>query len=307
MIAEFQAPATAPLQEVLFARLTDVKRLKIKQWLRHGAVSVNGRQITRHDAPVQAGDTVRVDPLAKPEPAAASLPRGMKILHEDAAVVVIEKPAGMLSIAQREGQTGSAYERLTDYIRKKNRGRNARVWIVHRLDRDTSGVMLFALSREAKLALQNGWRQVEKKYLAVVEGVPTQPAGTLRHWLDESDPARVKVLRQTPDEEDEAREAVTHYQVIRGGPVRSLLELRLVTGRRHQIRVQCAAAGWPVAGDPKYDPAHAARGVPRLALHACSLKFRHPLSGQEVLVESPAPMSISSLLPEAAATGSKRG
>lgn len=286
----FQAGEPGPLLPFLFQKLPEVKRAKLRQWLRFGGIRVNDRVVTRHDHALAAGDAVRVE---SPSPPAAGprLPKGMRILYEDEALLVIEKPANLLSIASKAEREATAYAKLTDYVRQTRRGRGERVWIVHRLDRETSGLMVFARTEAAKRALQREWKTAEKKYLAVTDGAPAEPAGTLRSHLDERDPFRVRSL---PRAGEQTREAVTHYRLLnkRGG--RALLELILETGRRHQIRVQLAGIRCPVVGDPKYHPS----GVEteRLALHASELSFRHPVSGEPLRFQSPLPAELERLV-----------
>jgi 23S rRNA pseudouridine1911/1915/1917 synthase len=245
--------------------------------------------IARGDHEIKPGDVVLLEPKSKPAPG-PRLPAGMKIVHEDDALIVIEKPANLLSIATKAEQEATVYAKLMDYVRMAHRGKGARVWIVHRLDRETSGLMVFARTEMAKRTLQSNWNQTEKKYLAVVDGLPKDEAGTLRSHLDETNPYRVRSTRQS----EETREAVTHYVVKRRTAKRALVELTLETGRRHQIRVQLAEIGCPVVGDPKYHPS----GVEneRLALHSSGLKIRHPSTGEVMAFESELPGELARLL-----------
>ena len=283
---------TAPgeLLPFLFAAWPEVKKTKIRQWLKHGSVRVNGVAITHHAHPLRTGDAVQIQ-VEKPDPAAAALPLGLRIVFEDDAMIVIEKPADLLSVAtDTGGNERTAYFALTDYVRQRHR-RDARVWIVHRLDKETSGLMVFARTMEAKKWLQEHWQQMEKRYQAVVTGRLAEPVGTLRHHLDEGQPHRVMIRPAGP----ETREAVTHYRLLGAGNGRSLLELTLATGRRHQIRVQLAASGCPLVGDSKYGPGAAeARG--RLCLHASLLKLIHPTTEVEMKFESPLPLPLVALL-----------
>ena len=278
------------LQPFLFATWPEVKKTKIRQWLKFGAVRVNGKVVTRHDHALAAGDQVSILP-EKPNPAAEALPQGMRVIFEDDSILVIEKPANLLSVATDKGLEDTAYTALTDYVRQRTRRAAARVWIVHRLDRETSGIMVFARTEEAKKYLQAEWQRMEKRYLAVVEGQPPQREGTLRHHVDESQPHRVFIRAAAPD----TREAVTHYEVIRTDGERTLLELTLETGRRHQIRVQLAETGCPIAGDPKYGRKPEGKGR-RLALHASWLKILHPVTEKEVEFESPLPPELAGLV-----------
>ncbi|HYF36252.1 MAG TPA: RluA family pseudouridine synthase [Prosthecobacter sp.] len=278
------------LQPFLFAAWPEVKKTKVRQWLKFGAVRVNDRAVTRHDHPLRPGDKVHIQP-EKPNPAAEALPEGMRVLFEDESIIVIEKPANLLSVATDKGMEDTAYTALTDYVKQRSRKPAARVWIVHRLDRETSGVMVFARTEEAKKFLQTEWQRMEKRYLAVVEGQPPKQQGTLRHHVDESQPHRVFIRAAAAD----TREAVTHYRVLRTHGERTLVELTLETGRRHQIRVQLAEIGCPVAGDGKYGAKSAGKGR-RLALHASWLKILHPDTGKETVFEAPLPAELAGLV-----------
>ena len=193
----------------------------------------------------------------------------------------------MASATERDN---TAYAFLTDYVRRGNPQSRKRVWIVHRLDRESSGLMVFAKTQAAKRALQAHWSTAEKRYLAVVEGTPPAEHGVLSSHLDESGP--FKVFSARPSER--TRHAVTRYRVMKRTATRALIELTPETGRRNQIRVHLADAACPIIGDHKYE----ARTNPaqRLALHASSLQFKHPLSGERVRFESPMPQALARLL-----------
>ncbi|MEA3212460.1 MAG: rRNA synthase [Chthoniobacter sp.] len=279
----------AELLAYLFAAWPEVKRKQVRTWLKFQAVTVNGRAISQFNHPLQPGDVVaiRSDRFAAPQ---TVLPSGIKIYFEDAALIVIDKPEDLLSIASEAEQEKTAYFQLTDHVRHGRDHARDRVWIVHRLDRETSGLMVFAKSAHAKEVLQTGWEQAEKRYEAVVEGRLPAEQGTLESDLDETNP--FKVFTAPPSER--TRHAITHYRVLARTQWRTLVQLTLETGRRHQIRVQLAAAGCPVVGDKKYgaksDPAK------RLALHACALRFPHPETGQELRFESPLPKDLARLV-----------
>jgi 23S rRNA pseudouridine1911/1915/1917 synthase len=273
----------------LFARLPELKRKQIRIWLKYQAVLVNDRPVTRHDHDLKPGDlvSIRNDRFAAPR---TKLPSGLKIFFEDSALLVIEKPANLLSIASEAEQEKTAYHLLTDYVRHGRPQARERVWIVHRLDRETSGLMVFAKTAEAKEALQGNWDQFEKIYEAVAEGRLPGKLGTFESDLDETNPYRVTSAPPSPS----TRHAVTHYQVLAQGKGRTLVRLTLETGRRHQIRVHLSDAGCPIIGDKKYgaksDPAK------RLGLHACSLRFRHPVTGKEMSFSSPLPKELAGLV-----------
>ena len=279
----------AELLAFLFACRPEVKRTTVRQWLKYGSVQVNGRSITRSNHPLQTGDSVSI--RAKGEVRAEGLlPPGMTVLFEDASLIVIEKPEHLLSMASATERDKTAYAFLTDYVRRGNPQSRERVWIVHRLDRESSGLMVFAKTEAVKRALQAHWSKAEKRYLAVVEGNPPADHGVLRSHLDESGPFKVRSARPS----ERTRHAVTHYRVMKRIATRALIELTPETGRRNQIRVHLADAGCPIIGDHKYE----ARTNParRLGLHASHLEFKHPLSGELLRFESPLPQDLTRLL-----------
>ncbi len=278
-----------PLLASLFAAWPEKKKKQIRTWLKFQAITVNGRPVSQFDHRLRPGDkvAVRTDRFATPKTRLAS---GLKIYFEDAHLLVIEKPEGLLSISSPAEPEKTAYFQLTEYLRHKHPRSRERVWIVHRLDRETSGLMVFAKTAPAKEVLQSNWDTFEKRYEAVVEGRLPASEGVLESDLDESNPHHVAVRPPSA----QTRHAVTLYRILKSTNQRSLVELTLETGRRHQIRVQLAAAGSPVVGDEKYgaktDP------VGRLGLHACSLRFRHPVTGEELRFASPLPKTLVKLV-----------
>lgn len=228
-------------------------------------------------------------PAPKPH-ASRHLPPGLVILHEDRDVIVVDKPAGMLSMATETEKTRTAYYALTDYVRKGNPKSRHRIFIVHRLDRETSGVLLFARTEAAKRALQDGWEETTKIYAAVVHGQMGRPSGTTISHLVESGVHKVHSTRDAKL----GKLAQTAWTVVREKGAYSLLRIELLTGRKHQIRVQMADLGHPVAGDRKYGVK--GDGFPRLALHARSITFAHPFSGLSMTVQAPVPAVFAQLV-----------
>jgi RluA family pseudouridine synthase len=222
--------------------------------------------------------------------AAGILPKGIRLLHEDAHILVVHKPAGLLTMGTSSDKTATVYAVLTDYVRKGYAKSRKRVFIVHRLDRETSGVLVFAKSGEAKLRLQDGWHEVEKRYLAVVHGVPEKEFGTMTSYLTEN---RARMVYATKDG-GKGKLSQTAWQVLEARDDRSMLELRLLTGRKHQIRVQLADLGYPIFGDRKYG--HEIDSCRGLALHAKSLAFPHPATGARMLFDIEAPPLLLQLL-----------
>ncbi len=286
----FEVREKASLLPFLFECFQDVPKTRVRKWLRLGCVSVNGKASTKHDLVLSRGDRIEVEPGKK-----THLPgHALRILHDDASILVVDKPSGLLTIATEKEKTRTAYFELNELLKRRSPEKHERVFIVHRLDRETSGLLVFARSEEAKNKLQKGWENVDKAYYAVVEGSPVKPTDTLRSRLAQNKAMKVYVVE---DEDKEGKLAVTRYRVIRTDGDYSLLEVTPETGRKNQIRVQLAAIGHPVAGDEKYgaksDPAK------RLALHACRLSFKHPATGKTLVFTSALPHALSRIVRQA--------
>jgi RluA family pseudouridine synthase len=215
---------------------------------------------------------------------------GLAVVHEDDHLVAVDKPAGLLTMSAGENRRDTAYYRLNEHLRLRDRRHPGRVFVVHRLDRETSGVLLFARTEAVKRALQENWTAVTKTYRAVVEGVPARSEGVVEGWLTEAGEHRV--FASGPGAE--AKWAVTCYRVLRSRGRYSMVEVGLETGRKHQIRVHLAGLGHPVVGDRKYgartDPAG------RMALHAWRLQLAHPVTGQPLTLTSRVPAKLARLV-----------
>ena len=261
------------LAERLRALYPQASNRSLKQWLEAGRVTVDGRPC--RDGRLEIGAGARVALGGRP---AVPFPRGLTLVHEDEAIVVVAKPPGLLTIATDRERERTAYRLLWDYLA----ARGERPFIVHRLDRETSGLLVFAKSEAAKRALQAQFeaRTVERVYRALVAGRPAREAGTLESRLAEDRRLRVRAGER-------GRLAITHYRVLERRRPGALLELRLGTGRRQQIRVQLADAGWPIVGDVAHGGPRGRAG--RLCLHATRLGFVHPLTGRTVVFESAPP------------------
>ena len=272
----------AGLLAFLHAQLRGWSRNTVKQRLQAGCVRVNGIPATRHDHPLAAGDIVEVAASAR----LMERPRApLEILYADRDLIAIDKPAGLLSVGTARETRQHALAMLRD--RLSRRSPEVRLWPVHRIDRDTSGVLLFATSHEMREAVMAGWDAAEKTYLAVVAGRPVPARGTIDQplRLDEEE------YRMHVGAHPNAKPAVTHYETERTAGGRSLVRVRLETGRQHQIRAHLAWLGCPVVGDPRYG---AAGG--RMGLHAWRLKIVHPVSGTELVFEAPVPADFRALL-----------
>ncbi|MDR0839147.1 MAG: RNA pseudouridine synthase [Oscillospiraceae bacterium] len=238
-----------------------------KALLKYRAVYVDGAVTTQYNHALTRGQTVAIAPRNR----RAELDG---ILYEDAEIIVFNKPAGLLSIATERERENTAYRMLTEHVRSGDA--RGRIFVVHRLDRDTSGVLLAAKTEGMKRLLQDNWAELVKTrgYTALVEGRLAERSGTLRSWLRETS---THVVYESGVEGDGV-EAVTEYRVLRESAAYSLLDIRLKTGRKNQIRVQLGGIGHPVAGDKKYGAATSP--IKRLGLHAHLLEIEHPVTGE---------------------------
>lgn len=284
---EFTVQESGGLLEFLLLRLTGRSRNNVKSLLTHREVLVDGHIVTQYDYPLREGQTVRI---------VRSVNRGEKpkdllqILYEDPDLIVVNKPAGLLSVATDDEKEKTVYHMLTDYIRSHDP--KGRIFVVHRLDRDTSGVLMFAKNERIKLALQERWDSLvsQRGYAAVVEGRLKEKSGRIRSWLKQTGTLLVYSGREAGD----GLEAITDYRVIDESKGYSLVDIRLETGRKNQIRVHMKELGHPVVGDRKYG----ARTDPlkRLGLHACKLELTHPFSNERMCFEAEIPPEFNSLL-----------
>ncbi|HVK12710.1 MAG TPA: RluA family pseudouridine synthase [Gemmataceae bacterium] len=269
-----------PLLAWLVEALRPMSRTRVKELLRDGRVAVNGAPTTRHNHPLRPGDLVTIN---RGRPAGHELERaGITIVFEDDSLLVIDKPAGLLTVATEAEKTDTAFARLSAHLAARRAGRP---YIVHRIDRETSGLLLFARSAVVRDRLQANWDGVTKTYLAVVEGLPRPAEGIVENHLVEG-----RNLRVRAGSGPEAKRAVSRYRVTASRGPYSLVEVELETGRKHQIRVHLAGLGCPVIGDTAYGAKTNPAG--RLGLHAWRLAFDHPATGERVELESPLPAKL---------------
>lgn len=284
---QFSVSSRCELLPYLLNLPLGLSRKAAKDLLRFRAVTVSRMTTVKHDTQLEPGDVVTIA-AGKQVPAALIERQGLKIVYLDDDIVVVDKAVGLLSMGSEAEKERTAHRILNDHLKALTGSPSQQAFIVHRLDRETSGLMMFARSPSIQAALQQNWKSVTKKYLAVVEGVPAKAEGTLRDNLEESKSLRMHRVERGGEL------AITHYRVLRKGRHNSLIELTLETGRKNQIRVQMAGLGHPIVGDRKYaattDPAR------RLALHSCELKFRHPVSGSAMEFHSAMPNLLMGLI-----------
>ncbi len=291
----FRVEATTELMSFLLSKLGGMTRTSVKQLLSQRRVTVNAGIQTRHDTPLKAGDVVQV--LQGRGNVELRHPK-LRIIYEDDALIIVEKKNGLLTVPYNpKSSEMTAYSILKEYVKKESK-RNT-VHVVHRLDRETSGVLVFAKSPELQEYMRTYWRQLVTKrtYVALVEGHFEKKEGTITTWLTE-DPHTGMVYSSPKD--DGGQKAVTHYKVLKeleaglGSPdlAISLLELNLETGRTNQIRVHAQSIGHPVIGDRKYGHGNEYSPVDRLCLHAKVLEFIHPMTEKKVRFEAATPKEM---------------
>ena len=276
-----------PLMEFLQLMLPGQSRNSIKAFLKHGQVQLNGVITSQFDEPVMPGASVRVN-LSRPY-VSFSHPR-LKIVYEDDDVIVVNKGYGLLSVGTESKQKDiTAYSALRDYVKKVHPSN--KIFIVHRLDRDTSGLMMFAKNIGAQETMRHNWNNMvlERTYVAVLEGVMKEDSGVIRSRLAENSQYEV----YTTHEPGEGKLAVTRYRVLARGNGYTLAEFSLDTGRKNQIRVHAKDLGHPIVGDRKYGAKSSPIG--RLALHARTLRFVHPLTRRDMRFELPVPTRFAGL------------
>jgi 23S rRNA pseudouridine1911/1915/1917 synthase len=297
---QFAVASACELLPYLVGLPAGLSRKQAKDLLRFRAVKVRGKAKVQHDTRLEPGDVVTIG-ARKPVHPVEVARHGLEIVHLDDDVVVVDKPAGLLAMGSDREKERTAHRILNEHLKMLTKSRGQQAFIVHRLDRETSGLMLFARNESAQAALQRDWQSVTKKYLAVVAGVPADIRGTLQDRLAESKSFVVHRVARGGDI------AITHYRVLRSLRDKALLELTLETGRKHQIRVQLAVRGHPVMGDRKYGGQSSL--AQRLVLHASELRFRHPVSGASLEFHSALPSQLKALTasearsPRGASTG----
>jgi 23S rRNA pseudouridine1911/1915/1917 synthase len=274
--------------------LTNLSHSKMRGLFDHGCVTVNGQPCDHGGHRVKPGDevTIRYDPhQGYREKKKPWTDRAFRIVYEDDHIIVVNKSAGVLTVATDLGEPNSLADRVSHYLKSTSRQREA--FVAHRLDRGVSGLLVFAKSPAmlARLQEQFKLRKPERRYIAIVAGILKSPAGTFRSYLDTGD----NLDRFATPDDEKGQLAITHYRVERELHDTTVVEVRLETGRRNQIRVHFADHGHPVLGDPRYgrkQSQHDRWRTGRLALHAISLGFEHPATGKPISFESPLPKSM---------------
>ena len=285
-VSVLEVKEPAELLKFLIASLPSRGRNALKSILGYHQVQVNGKAVTKFNHPLKPGDKVSVNWEKSIEKAPF---RGVKIRYEDEYLIVIEKQAGILSIATDKEKQLTAYSQLSAHVKAAHS--SGYIFVVHRLDRDTSGLMIFAKSEQIQEKLQGTWAEktIKRTYTAIVEGVVSKESNTISSFLTES-----KALKMHSGQNPEiGKKAITHYKLVKHNDQFSMLHVTLDTGRKNQIRVHMQDIGHPVAGDKKYGAKTNPFG--RLGLHAQTISFVHPVSGEPMEFECQMPFKFKLL------------
>ena len=255
----------------------EMPKKRIKQYLTHGSIYVNNNKTTKYNYPVIPGMTIVIDTESKNK---KTLP--FDILFEDENIIVVNKPSGLLTIATAKEKEKTLYHIVRDYLISKDK--NAKVFIVHRLDKDTSGIVILAKNEKIKNKLQENWNDyvLLREYVAVVHGKLPKDKDRIVQKLKETKTNLVYVSKDS-----DAKEAITNYEVQKENKDYSLLKVTIETGRKNQIRVALASLKTPIVGDKKYS--NIKDGESRLYLHANRLKIYYPIIKKEILFETSTP------------------
>lgn len=274
------------LLNFLVLKFPEKSRTAIKSLLAYKQITVDDLVTTQFNFQLKRGQTVYINKSKSDEKPRF---RGLRIVYEDQDLIVIDKSSGLLSIASETEKIKTAYSILSEYVKRFD-PKNL-IFIIHRLDRDTSGLMMFAKSKRVQEKMQEAWKEaiVERVYVAVVEGIVEKEEGTITSWLKENK-ALVMFSSQIPDD---GQKAITNYKVLKTGKQFSLLEIKLETGRKNQIRIHMKDLGFPVTGDKKYGAKLSPIG--QMGLHARVLAFKHPVTGKALRFETPIPSKFLKL------------
>ncbi len=287
-LKQFKVKKECELLEFLLETFSNQSRNSVKSLLSSHRVSVDGAPTSQFNFKLYPEDTVIISNAPIRRKTRSNLP----IIYEDDEIIVINKPSGLLSIASDNEKNSTAYRMLSDYVQQKDK--HNRIFVVHRLDEDTSGVLMVAKNVKIQQALQNNWNDIVKKrgYYAIVDGVMEKKSDTIKSYLKKNS----QNLMYSSKKAGDGQLAITHYKVIKGNDKYTLLDVNIDTGRKNQIRVHLGERGHHIIGDDKYgEPANP---IKRLGLHAYELDLIHPFTGKLMKFTSPMPKEFSSLFDE---------
>lgn len=288
ILQEIKADKPTLLLDFLIEKQVRKSRNAIKSLLAHKQIKVNSKLITQFDFELNKGDRVAV--MKFDQSRKEKKMKGLKIVFEDEDLIIVDKEAGFLSVSTDKEKMRTVYGLLNEYAKKQNK--NARVFVLHRLDREVSGLLIFARSAELQDVFQKNWDNLVKKYLytGVVEGVPAKKEDTLVSWLTENK----NFVMMSSSYDNGGLKSVSHYKVLKSVGHYSLLQFDLETRRKNQLRVQMQQMGCPIVGDKKYGASK--NPIKRIALHAGELQLKHPTTGELLEFKSSLPKVMQQLL-----------
>lgn len=271
------------LLDYLYEKL-DMPKKRIKQYLTHGSIYVNNHKTTKYNEKIFPKEVIIIDSSNKN---ANSIP--FEIIFEDNNIIVVNKPSGLLTIATEKEKEKTLYHIVREYLKKKNK--NNKVFIVHRLDKDTSGIVIFAKDEKTKNMLQENWNEIVslREYVAVVHGKLSKKEDRIIQKLKQTKTNLVYVTKS-----EDGKEAITNYKVIKENELYSLLEIKIETGKKNQIRVALSSINHPIVGDKKYGDKKDKEQ--RLYLHANRLKLYYPIIKKDILFETKTPKEFKKLI-----------
>ncbi|MBK5722342.1 RluA family pseudouridine synthase [Dysgonomonas sp. Marseille-P4677] len=287
-LQDLKITQSCELLDFLIEKEVRKSRNAIKSLLAHKQIKVNDKIVTQYNHELNPGDRVSV--MKFDQSRKEKKLKGMKIVFEDNDIIVVDKEAGFLSVSTDKEKLRTVYGVLNEYVKKKNK--NARVFVLHRLDREASGLLIFAKSAELQDMFQKNWNNIIKEYTytAVVEGEPESKSGTIVSWLTEN---KNFVMMSSPSENGGLK-SITHYNVVKSVGRYSLVDFDLETKRKNQLRVQMQSIGHPVVGDKKYGAS--GNPIKRVALHVRTLIMKHPGTGQMLELKSTLPKVMQQLV-----------
>lgn len=279
-IKNFEVKEEVTLLPFLFSSLSGLSKSEVKSMLKYKHIAIKGSAVTQFDTPLSPGDIVQVNfgrsfyKFNNPQ---------VKVIYEDKWFVVIEKASGLLSVANDTAREKNAFHIVRDYVRHDNP--DAEIYVCHRLDQYTSGILVFAKDESLMMELRSNWDFYvkERRYVCVTENIPARPEDTIESLLTQNEHLRV----HSTNDETVGRLAVTHYKVIQTRGRYALVDIEIFTGKKNQIRVHMSEMGCPIAGDMKYGAE--TNPVRRLMLHNYRLSFIHPVTGELMRFTLPTP------------------
>lgn len=290
VLQEIKVAEPAQLLEFLIAKNVRKSRNAIKSLLAHKQIKVNGKMVTQFDHDLNKGDFVEV--MKFNQARKSKKLKGMTIVFEDQYLIVVEKDAGILSISTEKEKSGTAYGILNEYVKRENR--NARALVLHRLDREMSGLMVFAKDQDVQTLFQTSWNKIVPvyTYVGVIYGSLKPEKGTIVSWLTEN---KNFVVFSSPTDNG-GQKAITHYNVLKSDNRYSVITFDLETRRKNQLRAQLKMLNHPIVGDKKYGAD--SNPIKRMALHAQDMVIIHPITKERLEFKSPIPKKMSDLLAE---------